>query len=255
MLVYEDMHMTRRLWCWIAKGNWFHTIPHRFFKYPAWMFSSYVGIGYLLVGIMHYRIWTGNGRVENIFSNLGWNGPQVSPAIALFLFVVTAIMTAAALQILFEHVGPNKDGGAAELVFWGTGVSVGGAWAPWLFASSVTGTLFLSMYGMIAVVGFAVVHYVLSYADSSVRLSPFSPWIVFTSAVRVCVTIVAIVLGAVATSVLLPWRHTRVEGGELVRYALLSAWMVTGMLVFVLIPLFVTAIKRGGSGEDDDSRS
>ena len=70
------------------------------------------------------------------------------------------------------------------------------------------------------------------------------PWKMFVNATKACAAVIAVLLGAIATSVLLPWRNTGAEGPELLRYSLLCAYMIMGMLAFVLMPLLARSLDQ-----------
>lgn len=220
--------------------DWFQSIPRRFFRFPTWVYSVYWGMGYAVAGILHYVVWIENKTVQTIFTNLGITSERPTALAALTLFGVAAVVAGVVLHVLLRRLGRGCS--ASELVFWGTAVSVGAAWLPWLFASSIVTTLFLFLFGMTAVAGFALSRIVLLRRRDQGDLR-HDHWRMFANATKACAAVVAVVLGAVATSALLPWRNTRVEGPELFRYALLAAWMIAGMLAFVLMPLFVKALE------------
>jgi len=222
--------------------GWFYSIPRRFFRFPTWAYSLYVGVGFILAGALHYQVWITSGKVENLFSGLGWPQARLSPIAALLLY--GALAAAVAIAVNFLLVLLRRRGGPVELVFWGTALSIVASWMPWLFASSIANTLFLFMYGMIVMSGFGLMQSVLCDRDSVSGAAPLDSWRVFASATKACAAVLALVLGTVATSVLLPWRNTDVEGGQLMRYALLSAWMVAGMVGFILMPLFLRALEK-----------
>jgi hypothetical protein len=223
------------------ENGWFEVIPRRFFRYPTWSFSAYVGLGYVFAAVLHHVIWSQGQQVETVFTNFGLGLARPTPLVALWLFVITGVVVTATLHALLRRL--TVGGGAVELVFWGTAVSVGASWLPWLFASSVVTTLFLFLYGMIGVTGFALTRRVLREREPRARAARFDPWKMFANATKACAAVVAVVLGAIATSILLPWRDTEVERPELFRYAILAAWMIAGMLAFILMPLFVKALE------------
>jgi hypothetical protein len=129
-----------------------------------------------------------------------------------------------------------------ELVFWGTTLSLIGAWVPWLVASSVVNTMFLFLFGMTATVGFGLSQRLM--ARKGRRASRLGdPWKAFVHALKASVAMLALLAGALATAALLPWRQTDVEGPELFRYSVLSAYLLVGIIGFVLMPLLVAALE------------
>ena len=78
------------------KSSWYHRVPRSFFKYPVLVFSFYFGVGYLVTGVLHYRVWKHSNQVETLFTNLGFTDIRPTPIIALVLF--GAIFIALAFQ-------------------------------------------------------------------------------------------------------------------------------------------------------------
>lgn len=227
--------------------TWFQSVPRRFFRYPTAGFSAYVGIGFMVAGFLHYRIWMQSAQVETVFTNLGFRVPPPRPQIALMLFVALGLSTILVFHALFRRVA--REGGALELVFWGTVLSATLAWVPWLFASSVVTTLFLFLFGMNAVVGFAMRKRLGLDQDGGHGEVPFDPWKMFVNATKTSAAVIALLLGAIATGVLLPWRNTQVEDPGLFRYAILCAYVVAGMLLFILMPLLARTLEKAPSEE------
>lgn len=223
--------------------TWFGRVPRRFFRYHIMTFAIYIGLGYLLVGILHSRIWMQSKQVETIFTNLNLNFGQSTPKLSLILFCLTGIIAIVIFYLLFRKV--KKEGGNLELVFWGTCTSFILAWIPWLYASSVVNTVFLFLFAMMSVIGLGIAMRLNQYEQISMTGSQPDAWKMFVNSVKACAAIIAILLGAIATNVLLPWRDTSKEGPELLRYAFLCAYMIIGMLAFILMPLLARSLEKG----------
>ncbi len=224
-------------------NDWFEQIPRRFFSYPMWNYSAYVGLGYIIVGFLHYRIWIQSGQVETIFSVLQLDIVRPSPEVALLIYIILAIGITILVHGLLRRL--NQIGAGAELVFWGITVSAVAAWFPWLFASSVTNTVFLFLFGVAAFSGYAIARHILRDVQDQAGSPVFDPWKTLVHATKACTALIAVLLGAIATIVILPWRGSDVEGPELFRYTLLSAYFIAGLLGFILMPLFVKALEIG----------
>ena len=193
-----------------------------------------------MAGILHFRIWMQSDQVETIFTNFNINIKRPTPIFALFLFIVTGFISIFFFFLLFRKI--RREAGILELVFWGTFISLVFSWIPWLYASSIVNTIFLFLFGIISLTGFGLIHR-LHYQKSDKRASPDS-WKMFVNATKACAAVIAVLLGAIATSVLLPWRNNIVEEFELMRYAFLSAYVVIGMLVFVIMPLLARSLEN-----------
>lgn len=232
-----------------VRNGWFERIPRRFFAFAEWHFAVYVGFGYLLVGVLHYRIWLRSGSVETLLSNLEFSFPRPSARTALLLFALCgAVVCWLALRLLrrLRRMTPS-----IELVFWGTTLSMVAAWVPWLFASSVVNTMFLFLFGMAAIIGFGLTQRMIARDAQPTAADAVDPWKAFVHALKASVAVLALLAGALATAVLLPWRQTEVEGPELFRYSVLSAYLVVGLIGFVLMPLLTRALEVGPSESVD----
>lgn len=233
----------------MSKNAWFYNIPRNFFRPDSWAFSIYIGAGYLVAGILHYRIWIQSKQVENIFTKIELYELQPSPFIALILFCITSILVTIIYKLFFQKV--KREGGNVELVFWGTIISLILSLFPWLYASSFVTTLFLFLFCIIAIVGNGLSKR-LSVCIKSIQ-NPGSPdyWKMFVNAIKACAAIVAVLLGAIATTILLPWRDTVVEGAELGRYAYLCGYIIFGMVIFILMPLLVHSLDQAPTDDVD----
>lgn len=214
-----------------ANLTWFSRIPRNFFSFPLIIYSLYVGFGFLLSGLLHYKIWISSPQVETILKSI-W---QPSPEFALLFYCISAIIAILLYHLLFRKV--RREAGILELIFWGTFLSLIFAWLPWIFASSIVSTVFLFLFGLISLAGFGLSFRLLAIDRKENTSNPPDSWKMLLNATKTCAAVLAILLGAIATSVLLPWRNTQVEGFELLRYALLCAYLVIGMLIFIIMPL------------------
>jgi hypothetical protein len=221
-----------------ARATWFQRIPRRFFRFGPWHFAVYVAIGYLITGFLHYRIWVRGASVQTVLSNLGFTVPPTTPQVAMALFAIWSALVGTLFLLLLRKLRSAPVG--IELVFWGSLLSVGGALVPWLFASSVTNTVFLFLFGMCAVVAFGIQE---RLRERSRRVVVIDAWKALVHAIKGSVAILALLLGGVATTVLLPWRNTPVEAPELFRYAALSAFLCLGLLSFLLMPLLTLVLE------------
>ena len=192
---------------------------------------------------MHYRVWMSSVQIETISSNLWKTLGGPSPGLALLLYLFTGIIATAIFHILFRKV--RNEAGILELIFWGTHLSIIFAWVPWLFASSIVSTVFLFLYGMIGLTGFGLTHRLLAFNGETKSDNQPDTWKMFVNVTKACAAVLAILLGAIATGVLLPWRNTSVEEFELLRYALLCAYVVIGMLIFLIMPLLGRSLIYG----------
>lgn len=222
----------------MAKATWFQRIPRQFFSFGPWHFASYVALGYLATGFLHYRIWVRGAVVQTVLSNLGFTVSQPSPQAAMALFSIWSVVVGTLFLLLLRKLREARIG--IELVFWGSLLSVGGALVPWLFASSITNTVFLFLFGMCTVVAFGIQ---LRVGERSRRRALVDPWKALVHAIKGSVAVLALLLGGVATTVLLPWRNTAVEAPELFRYAALSAYLSLGLLSFLLMPLLAQVLE------------
>jgi hypothetical protein len=96
---------------------------------------------------------------------------------------------------------------------------------------------------MISLAGFGLASRLLSYDGVENRVQDDS-WKMFVNATKACAAVIALLLGAIATSVLLPWRNSIVEEFELLRYAFLCAYVGFGMLVFIIMPLLAKSLDE-----------
>jgi len=220
--------------------TWFNRIPRGFFRFPIVIYSIYVGFGFFLSGILHFQIWNKSNQVETIFSNFNININKPTPIFALSLFIITGLISTIVFQLLFRKI--RREAGILELIFWGTFISLIFSWIPWFYASSIVSTIFLFLFCMISLAGFGLSHRLLYYMNYK-KKAPDS-WKMFVNATKACAAVLAILLGAITTSVLLPWRNTHREGFELLRYALLCAYVVFGMLGFIIMPLLVRSLEN-----------
>ena len=221
--------------------SWFRRIPRHFFTFPLWGYALYVGLGYWLAAALHFRVWRESQQVETIFTKLGIDVVRPTPAAALVLFLMTGVLATVVFYLLLLKI--RRDAGILELVFWGTIASLTLAWIPWLYASSVVSTVFLFLFGMIGLTGFGLAHRRLIHRNEEVERRP-DPWKMFVNATKACAAVLAILLGAIATSVLLPWRNSEVEEFELMRYAFLCAYVVVGMIMLILMPLLTKSLEE-----------
>lgn len=221
-------------------STWFTKIPRSFFHFPILVYSLYIGLGFILTGILHLRIWNEVNQVQTVFSNFNINVRRPTPLFAFSLFVITGLISIFAFHFLFRKI--RRDAGTLELIFWGTLLSLVLSWIPWLYASSITSTVFLFLFSMISVAGFGLSYRLSRYKDSKKKHPDW--WKMLVNATKICATVLAILLGAIATSVLLPWRNTRAEGFEILRYALLCGHIVLGMLGFIIMPLLVRSLEK-----------
>ena len=224
-----------------CSSSWFRQVPRRFFNFPLWGYSLYIGAGFGLAGGLHFRIWKQSMQVETIFTNFNIDVTRPTPTLALVLFIITGISAAIVFYLLFHRI--RREAGILELVFWGTITSIVFAWIPWLYASSVVCTVFLFLYGMISLAGFGLAYRLRKYRNTGNTNRPDS-WKMLVNAIKACAAVIAILLGAIATSVLVPWRNSIVEGFELLRYAFLCAHIVIGMILFILMPLLATCLEN-----------
>ncbi len=218
-------------------NNWFNRIPLGFFKFPLFVYSVYVGLGITLAGILHFQIWN-ESQVQTLFTNFKITEQRPTPVFALILFISTGFISAVLFQLLLRRI--RREGGALELIFWGTILSFIFSWIPWFYASSIVNTIFIFLFGMIAVTGYGLSNHILFYTKSENKLPDF--WKMFVNATKASVAVLAILLGAIATSVLFPWRDTIAEGYELLRYAILCAYVVIGIISFIIMPLLVRVL-------------
>ena len=223
--------------------SWFHEIPRRFFRYPTWVFSSYVGLGYAVAGALHFRIWRASEQVETVFTNFGLAFLPITPIESWLLFIATGLTLALVYHRFLLRV--QREGGDLELVFWGTALSGAGAWIPWLFTASLSNTVFLFFFGMIGLGGFSVSGRLMEGHGFMPSRKRADPWKMFANATKAFAAVIAVLLGAIATSVMLPWRNTRVEYPEFFRYGFLCGYLVVGMITFVIMPLFTRALGHG----------
>lgn len=227
------------------RNTWFERIPRRFFTFSEGHYAIYHGIGYLLVGILHYRIWLRSATVQTLMSNLEFNVPRPSAGTAFLLYAAWgAVVYWLTLKLLRRLRGMQP---SVELVFWGTALSVVGACVPWLFASSVVNTMFLFLFGMAGIIGFGLAQRFPALQAQPSRGAVVDPWKAFVHALKAAVAILALLAGALATGILLPWRRSEVEGPELFRYSVLFAYLVFGLIAFVLMPLLVRAMEGAPS--------
>jgi len=111
-----------------------------------------------------------------------------------------------------------------------------------MFASSVVNTVFLFLFGMTAIVGFGLTQRMIARGGQRAARG-VDPWKAFVHSLKASVALLALLVGALATATLLPWRQTDLEGPEFFRYAVLSAYLVVGLIGFVLMPLLVAALE------------
>lgn len=230
-----------------SKSSWFKKIPRQFFRFPIWIFSIYVGIGYLIAGILHLQIWLNGNQVETVFTNFGLHVNRPTPKFAMMLFTLTSIIVVWLYYRLLRRV--ELEAGNVELAFWGTTISFLLSWTPWLYASSFVTTMFVFLNGMNAIIGFGMKQMLSIDERAFKKHTKFDPWKMFVNATKSCVAILAILLGAVATGALFPWRVSKVEGAELFRYIFLCAYVVVGMLFFILLPLLARCLEQGATDE------
>jgi len=69
-----------------VRRGWFESVPRRFFEFSEEHFAVYVGLGYLLVGVLHFRIWLHSDGVQTLLSNLDFILARPTPRTALFLY-------------------------------------------------------------------------------------------------------------------------------------------------------------------------
>ncbi|MCC6962908.1 MAG: hypothetical protein IT585_06620 [candidate division Zixibacteria bacterium] len=184
--------------------------------------------------------------MKTLFSYLQSDSSKPSPALALLLFAAVGLLATVVFVFLLRRI--RRERGNLELAFWGTATSFILAWLPWLFASSVVNTVFLFLFGMVSIVGFGLRRRLSSRWTRERGARP-DFWKMFVNAIKACAAVIAVLLGAIATSVLLPWRNTEVEEFELLRYAFLCAYVITGMIVFVLLPLLARSLENDPSEE------
>ena len=226
-----------------SRTSWFSRIPRHFFNFPLLVYSSYVGIGFAITGLLHYRVWMNSSQVETLFTALWKDIDRPTPEFALMLYFLTAFVVTVLFHLLIHKV--RKDAGIVELVFWGTSLGLFFSWVPWLYASSIVSTVFLFLFNIISLAGFGLTFKLLSNEKEKEQGIQPDVWKMLVNATKICAAIFAILLGAIATTVLMPWRNTHVEEFELLRYAFLCAYLALGMLSFIIMPLFSRSLVQG----------
>lgn len=220
-------------------NSWFSRIPRGFLKFSSWTYSAYIGIGFVITGFLHFRIWINSLQVENLFTNLSYDIARLKPLTALGFFIITGAVASILFLLLFKKI--RDHGLVLELVFWGTLLSLIFSWIPWFFASSIANTVFLFLFCMVSLSGVGIQ---IKIDNSNKLKKEIDYWKMFVNVTKAIAALLAILLGAIASSILLPWRNSTAEGVELFRYAILCAYGVTGMVIYIVMPLLIKCLEN-----------